>query len=106
MSWYKKAKKEYTDYQEIAHGHDKIYYVWVIIDGKFKMEPNWKDGVAFDHYGLFGSSVSEDDYKGRFNSETKEVSIVNPKEGRPIPNFILKILYDNLGDDIKVYEFY
>jgi hypothetical protein len=104
MNWYKKAQK-HMEYQDIAHVYDKIYYIWVIMNGRLYVEPTWEEGTPADHYELWGGDMEDSDYRGRFDPHSKKLSIVNPKEGRPIPNVILRMLYDKFGNDIKIYEF-
>jgi len=61
--------------------------------------------LALDHYTLWGDIMEDTDYRGRFDIKRKLVSVINPFEGRPIPNIILRRLYEEFGNDIKIVEF-
>jgi len=93
------------DYMDVAHGRDKVHYLWAIINGQLKVAPTMEDGIPNDHYEQWGGELGDDEYFGRFDPYKKTLSINNPFEGRAIPSVIMKQLYDQFGSDIKVMEF-
>jgi len=97
MSWYKKA--QFTDYLEIAHGEED-YFLWVFINGFLEVESKEKG----DHITIWPHMQSSH-YRGRFDPKNKIVTIINPLAGRPIPNHLVRKLYDRFGD-VKMVEFH
>jgi len=94
------GKKMFKDYLDIGHGEGEVA-LWTIIGGK--LEVSW-DEKERDHVKKW-KNMQGNDYRGRFESATKKLSIVNPFEGRNIPNIILRKLYDRFGNDIIISEF-
>jgi len=107
MNWYKKAK-QYKNYLDIGHFYDlsrQQVDLWAFIDGDLKVHENMEAGD--NHYEIWDKKIGPDDYFGRFDHKLKTVSIAVPMEnqGRPIPNVILRELYDYFGSDIQIAEF-
>jgi len=106
MNWYKKAK-QYKDYLDIGHYDDPSRQqvdLWAFVDGDLKVYENMEAGD--NHYEIWGGKLA-DKYFGRFDHKLKTVSIAVPTEnqGKPIPNVILRELYDYFGSDIQIAEF-
>lgn len=93
-------------YQSIAHPqpheHEKDYYVWAYINGKIQSEVSLPGEIPLDH-SIW--ELNDNDYYGRCDPYKNVVSIHNPFEGRPIPEPILRGLYDEFGNDIRIVEF-
>ena len=95
------------NYQSIAHPqaheHDKEYYIWAYTNGQLQSEVSLPGEIPLDH-SIW--DLNDNDYYGRFDPSKNVVSIRNPFEGREIPSKILKGLYDEFGNNIRVVEFY
>lgn len=101
MNWYKKAK-QFGSYWEIGHIPDQETYLWTYIDNKIKTVP--LSHFCDTHLDVW-PNITDNTYRGRFEKETKFLSIINPFKNRPIPNVVLSQLYDTFGNDIKIMEF-
>jgi len=106
---YKTAKKKFDSYYEIGHdGYNKYHnptgndFLWIYLDNKIKYHPITS---RFDVHTRIWPDSSLYNYGGRFDANRKLVSIVNPFEGREIPNIIISKLYDTFGNDIEIAEF-
>ena len=101
MNWYKIAKQQFEEYWEIGHTPGNTI-LWIYLNGKVLAKPCDKgDAVHSD----FWPNMQNEDYRGRYEKSTKLCSLMNFQEGRPIPNPILRGLYDKFGNDIKIVEF-
>jgi len=100
MNWYKKAQKSYLD---IGRYLETNCALWAWIDGKFLIHNN----CDTDHFKIW-PDLEDNDYRGRFEIDEngqKNVSVVNPFQGRDLPNKLYSLLYDEFGDDIRILEF-
>jgi hypothetical protein len=110
MNLTKKAKNKFDSYYEIGHdGYNKYRnptgndFLWIYLDNKIKYHPITSH---FDvHPRIWPDSSLYNNYRGRFDANRKLVSIVNPFEGKEIPNIIISKLYDTFGNDIEIAEF-
>jgi len=113
--WYKKAQEvidkptkptkptdKHESYFSIGHTEDDDISLWAFIDGKLEVKSRLE---APDHVRGW-NTMEWDHFRGRFDPKTKKLSVVNPFEGRRIPNVLLKKLYDEFGVDIQIYEYF
>ena len=117
MNWYKTAQlidtqersQKLKQYQDIGHGLgtnvDKSV-LWIIYpDGSMDTNPAYSNGIWVTHGLVWGHETADNSYVGRFDGDTKQLSIRSPRRDGKVPSFVYKKLHDTFGGDIDIVEF-
>ena len=99
-----KAQKDAELYFSIGHGgddDDDDYIVWAYINGKIQT------ATSGTHGSNWGHSVTDRDFKGRYEPTTGRLSIVKPERLRyyGIPSTLMQSLHQKFKYITDVHEF-
>jgi len=101
------AQKNAELYFSIGHGDDDPdYVVWAYIDGKIQIaEP--EDGGDVTHGSVWGHSVTDRSFKGRYEKNTGRLSIVKPERLRfyGTPTVVMQAIHRAFDYITDVHEF-
>jgi len=94
------------DYDE-EEGFEPTYHVWAMIGGEIEVSPEYKEDEGQTHGSLWGHSITDKTFKGRFEPETKRLSVVLPPAAqfRGLPRPVERLLRAKFGEDVKMHVF-
>jgi len=101
----KTAERSYLDIGHGQLGGMDQNQLWIIDNGQIDIRPAiTEDDERMTHDDYWAEDQLSNSYTGRFEPDTKRVSVISPKQGN-IPSYIMRILYDTFGSDIKIMQY-
>lgn len=92
-------------------GYEPKYLSWVYLNGQVRIsktsDPNGTDDCLTTHGILWGHDVCNESFKGRYEPQTGQISIVIPDrlKFRDVPNGVMADLYRKFPNISKVTVF-
>lgn len=105
MNWFKKIAKNYGEigHSGVGSGNNNLLWMCNPDGSNFVTEEGWAISGHGEMVDWDMEKVIDNKFRGRFDPDTKEVSIATPSNWYyRIPKNIINKLYESFGDDIQI----